>query len=130
MTTKSSRRNIVRDVDGDRYLLTSRRIVQMDSADAKEGTPWYAYNAEIKRVTADGIEGFNLINVSSRVSTDSNATIRVQVRFGKTSDEAKGLHIGTYQIGCGHFTRKTFLRILKNAGVQTTKKAFAAVAGL
>lgn len=38
----TTRRNIVRDIEGNRYLLTSRRLVQLDSEDAKEGTAFAA----------------------------------------------------------------------------------------
>ena len=124
----TTRRNIVRDIEGNRYLLTSRRLVQLDSEDAKEGTPWYATNQDIRTVASQlSADGTDHILVRSRTSKDIRTIVRVLVPIGKTGDF---VFAGTYHIGCGYFTLTTYLRILRNAGVKTIKKAFAAAAGL
>lgn len=126
----TTRRNIVRDIEGNRYLLTSRRLVQLDSEDAKEGTPWYATNQDIRTVASQlSADGTDHILVRSRTSKDNATIVRVLVPIGKTGD-VYGVFAGTYHIGCGYFTLTTYLRILRNAGVKTIKKAFAAAAGL
>ena len=123
----TTRRNIVRDIEGNRYLLTSRRLVQLDSEDAKEGTPWYATNQDIRTVASQlSADGTDHILVRSRTSKDNATIVRVLVPIGKTGDF---VFAGTYHIGCGYFTLTTYLRILRNAGVKTIKKAFAAAAG-
>jgi hypothetical protein len=128
-SSKGTRRNIVRDIYGERYLLTSRRLVQLDSADAKEGTPWYALNKDI-RTFAPSIGPYrkDRIFVYSRSSTTNKRIVRVQVGFGAVNNIQLNGDIN-YQIGCAQFTLPTFTRILRNAGVKTTKKAFAAQAG-
>ena len=124
----TTRRNIVRDIEGNRYLLTSRRLVQLDSEDAKEGTPWYATNQDIRTVASQlSADGTDHILIRSRTSKDIRTIVRVLVPIGKTGDF---VFAGTYHIGCGYFTLTTYLRILRNAGVKTIKKAFAAAAGL
>ena len=116
----TTRRNIVRDIEGNRYLLTSRRLVQLDSEDAKEGTPWYATNQDIRTVASQlSADGTDHILIRSRTSKDNANIVRGLVTIGKTGD-----------FGCGYFTLTTYLRILRNAGVKTIKKAFAAAAGL
>lgn len=125
-SSKGTRRSIVRDIYGERYLLTSRRLIQLDSVDAKEGTPWYALNKDI-RTLASGIGPYskNRIFVYSRSSTTNTRIVRVQVGFGEVGARVEP----QFQIGCAEFTLPTFTRILRNAGVKTTKKAFAAQAG-
>jgi hypothetical protein len=70
----------------------------------------------------------NRIFVYSRSSTTSTRIVRVQVGFGNVNNTRLNGGIN-YQIGCAEFTLPTFTRILRNAGVKTTKKAFAAQAG-
>jgi hypothetical protein len=122
-SSKGTRRNIVRDIEGDRYLLTARRLLQLDSEDAKEGTPWYAFNKDIRtlaqNLSADYLT--NYIPVHSRTSKIDPTIVQVEVGFGKYKDR--------YQLGCATFDLAAFTRILRNAGVKTTKKAFAAQAG-
>lgn len=128
MSAKSSRRSIIRSINGNRYALTSRRIVELDSQDAKEGAPWYAMNIDI-RTAAEQLSETNVydyVTVKARTSEDNPTIVTVVVRIGQTSD-------GRYQIGCADFDLKTFKRILKNAGVKTVAKiakAFAAKAGV
>ena len=83
----TTRRNIVRDIEGNRYLLTSRRLVQLDSEDAKEGTPWYATNQDIRTVASQlSADGTDHILVRSRTSKDNATIVRVLVPIGKTGD--------------------------------------------
>lgn len=124
--SKSSRRAIVRDIDGDRYLLTSRRIVQLDSVDAQEGTPWFANNKDIREVSGDGVPlsemGEDYLRVRSYTQPKAGSMqVSVFVRIGRTptgdtvyNDRRKG----TFHIGCGYFEPKVFQRILRNAGVK------------
>jgi len=114
---------IIKNISGERYLLTSRRIVELDSASAKQGEPWSVSNKDI-REAAKALP-YGLTEVSSE-------GVHVIVNFGKIPDEMDRFSEwkGCYRIGCGVFDFKTFKRILKNAGVLgTQKRAFAAKAG-
>lgn len=116
---------IIKNISGERYLLTSRRIVELDSGAAKEGEPWYATNKDIRATAKELPYGYIAI---------SSGDVSVVVNFGKISDEITEDGFpewaGCYRIGCGVFDFKTFKRILKNAGVLgTQKRAFAAKAG-
>jgi hypothetical protein len=126
---KTSRRNIVRSLNGNRYLLTSRRIVELDSIDAQEGAPWYALNSDIRLAGSalNSLNTYEYFNVKSRTSKTNPVIVTALVRLGISPEQPN-----TYQLGCALFDLKTFKRILKNAGVKTVAqiaKAFAAKAG-
>ena len=121
---KTTRRNIVKNIRGERYLLTSRRLVELDSKDARKGQPWYALNKNIR--AAASFLPVTVINVSAKEPMNFNGLSTVEVHFGQEED----INHLCYRIGCASFDFKTFERILRNAGVQgTQKKAFAAKAG-
>lgn len=118
MTTKGT---IIKGVTGKRYLLTSRRIVELDGL---VNEPWYATNKAIRNATEQLPFGYITINSWVR-NNQFVKRLSLSTQFGKSYFDP--LH---YRIGCAYFDFKTFKRILRNAGVQgTQKKAFAAKAG-
>lgn len=126
--TKKSTGIIVKNIKGERYRLTSRRIVELDSPHAQNGEPWYALNTDI-RAAALALP-YTYIRVSSKCEPASSGKVTITVPFGKPTYYMAGVVAGMYRIGCAIFDFKTFKRILRNAGVQgTQKKAFAAKAG-
>lgn len=113
-----TKRNIVRSIEGKRYLLTSRRMTELDS----EGTPWFTTSKELREAAKQ--LPYGIIRVFSKVRPRSfyARIVTVQVTFGKDSN--------SYRVGCAIFTFSAFKRILRAVGVKgTQKKAFAAQAG-
>jgi len=131
MTT--SKRIIVSNIEGQKYLLTSRRLVEMDSASAKIEEPWFTTTKAIRDAAKNmlqsphgavsGIKVFSLTRYQY-----VKRLVTVEVSFGKSMLRPEfPQYWGMYRIGCAYFDFKTFKRILRASGVQgTQKKAFAA----
>lgn len=105
----TTRRRIVRDLNGYRLILTRQRLVDFE----EDGS--YAMNLKDFRkanVRPDGSGSVKIKNSITKIAFD--------VFFDGTLGE------GGY-IGCHNFDRKTYARILKAAGVKP--KAAAAAAG-
>lgn len=124
---------IVRDVIGRRYLLTARRIVEMDSSDAKNGVPWAVFNEDIKQeYKRYTLSKSSCIPCHGMVSRTDRRKLLINIQFGPLSLSAKDNYPsrhGCLRIGCGFFDVLNFQRILKNAGCKVTRYALAAKAG-
>jgi hypothetical protein len=133
MTT--SRRIIVSNIEGQKYLLTSRRLVEMDSASAKIKEPWFTTTKAIRDAAKEMLQSphgaVRGIKVFSLARYQCLKLVTVEVSFGKSMPHPKfPQYWGLYHIGCAYFDFKTFKRILRASGVQgTQKKAFAAKVG-
>ena len=122
---------IVRNIDGQRYLLTACLVKERDSQSAViDGEPWYATNTDIRKA-AKHLPSTHILVRS--YCGDQKKTVSVNVGFGKVTEGyalAFPSKRGTYRIGCAFFDFTSFKRILRHAGVKgTQKKAFAAKAG-
>jgi hypothetical protein len=129
--SKRTTGTIVKNFKGRRYLLTSRRLIEMDSYDAGIGEPWYATNKNLRKAALHLPYGG--IEVTSKTPNATEGQVTVSAPFGKVTLGIANIfpdRAGLYRVGCAFFDFKTFKRILRNAGVKgTQKKAFAAKAG-
>jgi hypothetical protein len=93
----------VKDVDGRRILLTPHRVAEYYRRDGENYMQWYVSRAEIRRAVHKNL---------------NEVTIR-HARDGKTSTEVgfggSGSH---FRIGCHTFSKRTWKKILKHAGVK------------
>ena len=135
-TTKT----IVRNYKGERYRLTTRRVIELDSIDARQREPWFALNEDIRTAYSKLLSaGWAAIRIHSHdtsahdtsahdTSAHDTSADSINVLFGPINGclaQEKPELVGFYRIGCAYFDIKEFKRILRNAGCKYLKSLTA-----